>query len=129
MRDSRLTRFARANRAIMSEPATRFWLQLRAKRFAGVKFRREKVIGDYIADFAANEPRLVIEIDGETHDSANANEQARTRYLETRGYRVIRYSNGEVMINMEGVLTHLALVIEEMRPPLPTLSPEGEMAK
>ena len=129
MRDARMTAFAKANRKEMSEPALRMWLQLRAERFMGIKFRREKVIGDYIADFAANSPKLVIEIDGDTHDIDDPRDAIRTRYLETQGYRVVRYSNVEVMQNLEGVLMNLAAVIDEMRPPLPTLSPEGERAK
>ena len=59
MRDPRLTKYAKANRKQMSEPAMRIWLQLRAKRLEGVKFYREKVIGEYIADFSANSPKLV----------------------------------------------------------------------
>ncbi len=129
MRDPRLTRFAKANRTQMSEPALRMWLHLRAKRFSSVKFRREKVIGDYIADFSANDPKLVIEIDGDTHDVDDAPDRIRTGYFEGRGYRVLRYSNLDVMQNIEGVLMHLTDVIAEMRPPLPTLSPEGERAK
>jgi len=128
MRDPRLTAHARANRKEMSEPAMRMWLQLRAERFAGIKFRREKVIGSYIADFAANEPRLVIEIDGGTHDVDDESDKIRTRYLEAQGYRVQRYTNEDVMLNIEGVLNHLTSVVAEMRPPLPTLSPEGERA-
>ncbi|MBP6364379.1 MAG: endonuclease domain-containing protein [Novosphingobium sp.] len=128
MRDQRLTTFAKVNRKQMSEPAMRMWLQLRAERFMGVKFRREKVIGDYIADFAANEPKLVVEIDGNTHDIDDPRDALRTRFLETLGYRVVRYSNSDVMQNLEGVLMNLAAVIDEMRPPLPTLSPEGERA-
>jgi len=112
----------------MTEPETRLWLQLRAERFAGVKFRRQKVIGPYIADFAANEPKLVIEVDGDTHDADSERDRIRTRFLESQGYRVQRYSNLEVMRNLEGVLMHLATVLDEMRAPLPTLSPEGERA-
>ena len=129
MRDTRLTAFASANRKNMSEPALRMWLQMRAGRFRGIKFRREKVIENYIADFAANEPKLVIEIDGDTHDVEDPYELIRTRFLESQGYRVQRYLNVDVMQNMEGVLMHLASVIAEMRPPLPTLSPEGERAR
>ena len=128
MRDRRLTDFARENRKAMSEPATRMWFQLRASRFMSVKFRREKVIGAYIADFAANDPRLVIEIDGDTHDVDDEADRIRTGILNQHGYRVVRYSNVEVMQNLEGVLMNLAAVIAEMRPPLPTLSPEGERA-
>jgi tryptophan synthase alpha chain len=126
MRDPRLTAFAKANRKEMSEPAMRMWLQLRAERFLGIKFRREKVIGNYIADFAANDPKLVIEVDGETHDIDDPRDALRTRFLESQGYRVQRYSNLDVMQNIEGVLMHLTTVIDEMRSPLPTLSPEGE---
>ena len=129
MRDPRLTKYAKDNRQHMSEPAMRIWLQLRAKRFEGVKFYREKVIGDYIADFAANEPKLVIEIDGDTHDADDNLDRIRTRFLEQQGYRVVRYTNLDVMQNIEGVLMHLTDVIAGMRPPLPTLSPEGERAK
>ncbi|MEQ1641545.1 MAG: DUF559 domain-containing protein, partial [Novosphingobium sp.] len=128
MRDQRLTAFAKANRKVMTEPAMRIWLHLRAERFMGVKFRREKVIGEYIADFAANEPKLVIEIDSDTHDIDDPRDELRTRFLETQGYRVVRYSNVDVMQNLEGVLMNLAAVIDEMRPPLPALSPEGERA-
>lgn len=128
MRDPRLCEFAKANRWQMTDPAMRMWLQLRASRFEGVKFYREKVIGDYIADFSSNRPKLVIEIDGDTHDADNECDHMRTRYLEARNYRVVRYSNLDVMQNIEGVLMHLRAAIEEMQPPLPTLSPDRERA-
>ena len=129
MRDPRLTAYAKENRKTMTQAAMLIWLQLRAQRFMGIKFRREKVIGNYIADFAANDPKLVIEIDGDTHDSDGPRDAVRTRHLEAQGYRVVRYSNVDVMQNLEGVLMNLAAVIDAMRPPLPTLSPEGERAK
>ena len=132
MRDPELTKRARAMRTEMTEPETRLWLQLRAKRFDAVKFRRQKVIQDernrYIVDFAANDPKLVVELDGDTHAGRETYDAERTRFLERKGYRVLRFSNLEVMENIDGVLTHLASVIDEMRPPLPTLSPEGERA-
>ncbi len=128
MRDPRLTNFAKANRKEMSEPAMRIWLELRAGRFMGIKFRREKVIGEYIADFASNDPKLVIEIDGDTHDVDDPRDKLRTAYLEVRGYRVLRYTNVDAMDNVEGVLMNLAEVIGQMKAPLPTLSPEEERA-
>ena len=129
MRDPALTRRAKAMRREKTESETRLWLQLRAKRFEGVKFRNQKVIGHYIVDFAANDPKLVIELDGDTHAFQVEYDNARTRSLESEGYRVLRYTNVDIMQNLEGVVTHLAGVIEEMRrPPLPTLSPEGERA-
>jgi len=116
-------------RSEMTEPETRLWLKLRAGRLHGVKFRRQKVIGPFIADFASNAPKLVIEVDGHTHDVDDRRDAERTKYLEGQGYRVMRYTNLEVMRNLDGVLEHLTGIIEEMRrSPLPTLSPEGERA-
>jgi very-short-patch-repair endonuclease len=129
MRDTRLTNHAQSMRKQMTEPEMRLWLQLRAERFQGIKFRRQKVIGRYIADFAANDPKLVIEIDGHTHDVDDERDLIRTRYLEEQGYTVLRFSNLEVMSNIEGVLLRLSEVVASLQtPPLPTLSPEGERA-
>ena len=126
MRPEKLTQRARAMRIEATEPEIRLWLQLRAKRFAGVKFRRQKVIGNYIVDFASRDPMLVIEVDGDTHDGREAYDAARTQFLESQGYRVLRFTNYDVMTAMEGVL----MVIEAaVQAPLPTLSPEGERAK
>jgi len=103
-----------------TEPERRLWLALRARRFSDVKFRRQKVIGRYIADFAAREPMLIVELDGDTHGRHEAYDRARTAELEEMGYRVIRFTNAEVMENLEGVLTAVG---EALRlPPLPTSS-------
>ena len=123
MRDRRLITFAKQMRREQTEPEIRLWLELRAARFQGIRFRRQKVIGHYIADFASREPMLVIEIDGDTHAEQEAYDRARTAYFEEQGYRVIRFTNHDVLTNLTGVLEQLALVV---RSPLPTLSPEGE---
>ncbi len=130
MRDSASLKHAQAMRKTMPEPEMRLWLELRAARFRGIKFRRQKVIGSYIADFAANDPKLVVEVDGDTHAGRDSYDAARSRFLEEQGYRVVRFTNWDVMQNMDGVLERLGEVVEEMRshPPLPTLSPEGERA-
>ncbi len=107
-------------------PEIRLWLELRAQRFQGVKFRRQKVIGRYIADFSSRAPMIVVEVDGDTHGSQESYDLARSRYFEEQGYRVIRFTNSDVMMNLQGVLEQLALFVQH--PPLPTLSPEGERA-
>jgi very-short-patch-repair endonuclease len=136
MRDPRLTAYAKAMRGQMTQPETRIWLQVRAQRFEGVKFRRQKVVGHYIADFAANEPRLIVEIDGHTHDVDDPHDAARTKYLNERGYHVVRFTNLDVMTNMHGVLVKLSEALESARQaplvvhaPLPTLSSAGERAQ
>ena len=128
MRDPRLLEYARQSRKEMTEPEMRMWLQLRAKRFQGIKFRKHKIIGSYIADFSSRDPMLVIEIDGDTHAARQEYDGVRTKFLEQQGYQVVRFTNEEVMQNLEGVLESLAAIISEMTPPLPTLSPEGERA-
>tara|TARA_B100000029_G_scaffold473406_1_gene514749 strand:- start:3366 stop:3821 length:456 start_codon:yes stop_codon:yes gene_type:complete len=127
LRDAELTRRARDMRKGMTEPETRLWLELRAGRFHGIKFRRQKVIGRFIADFAANEPKLIIELDGDTH-AANADYDAeRTRYLEAQKYRVVRFRNAEVMGNMDGVLQRLGEIVEALRDAPPPTGPGSEL--
>lgn len=129
MRDAKLTHRAKTMRKDMPEPEKRLWIQLRAARFQGIKFRRQKVIGNYIADFAANDPKLVIELDGGTHAERADYDTERTRFLEAEGYRVIRFSNLDVMGNMDGILVRLGELIDDMgRSPPPTPSPKGEGA-
>jgi very-short-patch-repair endonuclease len=134
MRDPRLITHAKQMRREMTEPEAQVWLKLRAKRFSAVKFRKQKVVGRYIVDFSSNDPKLVIEIDGDTHAGREAYDVIRTQFLEEQGYRVIRFSNRDVMANLEGVLETLAAVVIEMTSPLlpplrgSLLSPEGERA-
>ncbi len=126
MRERRLTNYAKAMRSQQSEPEIRLWLALRARRFGNVKFRRQKVIGPYIADFASREPMLVVEVDGDSHAGRESYDAERSTYLGKQGYRVLRFANSDVMNNMEGVL---AVVEQAIRTaPLPTLSPKGERA-
>ena len=114
----------------MTEPERRLWMELRAARFCGVKFRRQKVIGNFIADFASNDPKLVIELDGNTHAGREGYDTARTAFFEVEGYCVVRFTNADVMANMDGVLTRLVEVVAKLQtqPPPPTPSPEGEGA-
>ncbi|MBD3730741.1 MAG: endonuclease domain-containing protein [Sphingomonadales bacterium] len=128
MRDPASLKHAQAVRKDMPEPEMRLWQELRAGRFRGIKFRRQKVIGQFIADFAANDPKLVIELDGDSHADRESYDAMRTRYLEEQGYSVLRFLNLDVMGNMEGVLERLGSILDAMSPPPPTPSPEGEGA-
>jgi very-short-patch-repair endonuclease len=119
MRDLRLITHAKQMRREMTEPEIRIWLKLRAKRYGEVKFRKQKVVGRYIVDFSSNKPKLVIEIDGDTHAGREVYDAIRTQFLEEQGYRVIRFSNRDVMENLEGVLETLAAVVVEMTPSSP----------
>jgi very-short-patch-repair endonuclease len=109
-------------------PEQRLWLELRARRFQGAKFRRQVVIGRYIVDFACRSPvKRILEIDGDTHADRERYDRARTAFLEEQGYSVLRFTNAEVMTNLDGVLLRIQ---EALQLPLsPTLSPEGEREK
>ncbi|MEG3086476.1 endonuclease domain-containing protein [Sphingomonas sp. PB4P5] len=120
--DKLLLERAKSMRTNMTQPEREIWTALRAKRFEHVKFARQVVIGPYIADFVARSRKLIIEIDGHTHTDAERDAH-RTAWLETQGYRVIRFTNSDVMQNIEGVLDTLASALAAA--PLPTLSPKG----
>jgi very-short-patch-repair endonuclease len=125
MRDQRLVEFAKGMRREMTEPEKKLWYQLRAKRFEGTKFRRQNVVGKYIADFYSRSAMLIIEVDGDSHSFQHDYDIIRENYLRELGFNVIRFTNFDVMANMEGVLTKVSL---QLTPPLPTLSPEAERA-
>lgn len=81
------------------------WEHLRAKRFYGYKFKRQVLIGNYIADFVCINPKLIIEIDGGQHNEPENinNDEVRTNYFNKEGYKVIRFWNNEVIDNIDGV--------------------------
>ena len=125
MRDKRLVEFAKSMRREMTESEKLLWHELRAKRFEGTKFRRQNVVGNYIADFYSRTAMLIIEVDGDTHAFQHEYDKIRENFLRARGFNVIRFTNAEVMTNMEGVLI---IIGSSLTSPLPTLSPEGERA-
>jgi very-short-patch-repair endonuclease len=124
VRDQTLLKHAKQMRTEQTPLEQKLWHALRAKRFQGAKFRRQIVIGRYIVDFACRLPcPLVVEVDGDTHASQQGYDCQRTAFLESKGYRVLRFTNHEVGTNLEGVLTVIAEALE--RPLSPALSPEG----
>ena len=128
MRDQVLLERAKRMRRELTPLERKLWYALRAKRFQGAKFRRQVVIGHYIVDFACRIPRmLVIEVDGDSHALQIEYDERRTVDLAKRGYRVLRFTNGDVGQNLEGVL----MTIQEalLLPLSPSLSPEGERGK
>ena len=92
----------------------KLWAYLRPMREDGLRFRRQYAIGQYIADFCAPRNKLVVELDGSQHLAQEEYDEERTRYLEARGYRVIRFWNDEVMNNIEGVMVCIMNASEEV---------------
>jgi very-short-patch-repair endonuclease len=105
------TSHARAMRREMTLAERRLWFLLRDRRLAGAKFRRQAPVGRYIADFVCLRHKLIVEADGGQHFVGNA-DRARDRWLESEGYRVVRYSNIDILRNPEGVLTDLVARLE-----------------
>ena len=79
------------------------WDELKQKKL-GVSFVRQRPIGNYIADFYCREKRLVIEIDGSSHDNKFEYDKARDEYMEKIGIRVVRVSDKDVKKDMQNVL-------------------------
>ncbi|WNO54962.1 endonuclease domain-containing protein [Stakelama saccharophila] len=123
--NERLLQNAKAMRSEMPEPERRLWEAIRGKRLNGVKFNRQVVIGPYIVDFAARSHKLVIEVDGDTHTDAERDAN-RTAHLESQGYRVLRFTNHEIMTNLAGVSEAILSAIPTA--PLPNPLPGGERA-
>jgi len=124
---------ARDMRNHPTEPEKRLWRMLSGKQ-VGVKFRRQAVIPPYIADFLCPALKLIIEVDGDTHDPPA--DVSRDAVLGKQGYSVLRVTNADVMGNAEGVFEAIAAAIQEplegTRRPHPSAapqrvpSPEGE---
>ena len=96
--------FAKDLRKNSTDTERALWKYLRAKRFEGLKFRRQEPIGKYIVDFVCFERRVIIECDGGQHALQTERDEERDRWFENQGYRVLRFWDNDVLKNSEGVL-------------------------
>jgi len=108
-------RRARQLRLTMTDAERRLWAALRGRRLQGYKFRRQHPLGPFVLDFVCIEHRLVIEADGGQH-ADNTNDQRRTRWLENRGWRIIRFWNNEILSNTEGVAEAILRALNSENP-------------
>jgi very-short-patch-repair endonuclease len=118
---------ARMLRSQMTDAERLLWHHLRARRLGGFRFRRQMVIEPYIVDFACLDVKLVVEADGGQHEEQQDRDRERTAYLETLGYRVLRFWNHEILNGTQVVLEriHHELIVS----PHPNPLPEGEGAE
>ncbi len=106
--DKNLTALSRKNRKNPTKAEWKMWNEvLRMRQFSNSKFLRQKPLAGYIVDFFSSELRLVIEIDGSSHADVIEYDAARTQMLNALGLTVVRYSNEEVLQNIEGVVADL----------------------
>jgi very-short-patch-repair endonuclease len=118
---------AREHRRYLTHTERELWYRLRNGYLCGLKFRRQYPIGPFIADFYCAAHRLVVEVDGYTHDYKVDHDRRRTKWLQDNGYRVVRFSDQDVSRDVESVLLTILAECEQ-----PTLTPvpspsEGEV--
>jgi very-short-patch-repair endonuclease len=103
-----LKAFARENRKNMTEAESVLWQFIRDRRL-GVQFLRQHIVGDYIVDFICRDTGLVIEVDGAYHSEPHQREgdERRTRELEAKGLRIVRFSNEDVICDIENVINKI----------------------
>jgi len=104
----KLVKNARALRHEPTEPEKRLWAQLRNGQIEGAKLRRQHPIGPFVLDFYCDAAGLAIEIDGDTHADQASYDARRTAWLEAQEIRVIRFTNRDVIDNLEGVVEVVA---------------------
>jgi very-short-patch-repair endonuclease len=103
----------------------RVWSRVRDRRLSGWKFRRQAPVGPYVVDFLCIDAKLVIELDGGQHSPVR--DAARDRYLAACGFLVLRFWNGDVATNLDGVLAEtLATLSLRGASPHPNPLPAGE---
>ena len=100
---------------------------VRGHRLHGASFRRQTPIGPYVVDFVCHAAKLIIEVDGGQHFEAKqiAHDERRRAYLAAQGYRVLRFSNLDVLKNKAGVLETIAAALGKTKGPLPNPPPQA----
>jgi very-short-patch-repair endonuclease len=127
---SNAQRNARALRREMTDSERKLWSGLRGEQL-GVKFRRQHPLGNYIADFACLDPKLIVEFDGSQHQAQADYDARRDAFLRAQGFDVLRFGSNDPFVNLEGVLQAIVNRLAELTAacPHPDLPPEGEGAK
>ncbi len=95
---------AKALRKTMTKAERVFWEHVRRRRYPGYRFRRQQVIDGFIVDFYCSKLRLAIEIDGEVHNDRKIYDRDRDAILEQHGIKVLRFSNTDVIHDIEKVM-------------------------
>jgi very-short-patch-repair endonuclease len=99
----------------MTDAERKLWSALRNRQLDGAKFRRQQPIGPFIADFVCQERRLIVEADGGQH-AESAGDVRRTVFLESKGYRVLRFWNNDILTNLDGVAEIIAAALSIPHP-------------
>ena len=96
--------FRRRLRHEQTDTERKLWSLLRSRQLEAYKFRRQHPIGPYVVDFCCLEKRLIVELDGRQHADRIAYDQRRTEFLQSKGYRVLRFWDNQVFKETEAVV-------------------------
>lgn len=107
----RLKPLARAKRREPTPAEDYLWQHIRRRQLNGLKFRRQHAIGQFIVDFYAPDVSLVIEVDGPIHEASPEQDTIRQAFLEGLGLRVLRFTNDEVMSDIDEVLRRIIAAV------------------
>ncbi len=118
---------ARELRKNMTDAERRLWSRLRRRQFAECKFRKQAPIGTYIVDFVCFERKLIVELDGGQHVLRSLEDERRTAWLNSQGFRVLRYWNHDVFEDIDTMLEAIwsALHAADGEPPTLALPHKG----
>ena len=101
---------ARSLRQEETPPEDLLWLALRNGQIGGLKFRRQHPIGPYVVDFYCHGAKLVVEVDGMSHEAKALQDAAKAKLIESQGLRILRVTNEEVMRNLDAVTREIARI-------------------
>ncbi|WP_428311615.1 endonuclease domain-containing protein [Hydrocarboniphaga sp.] len=119
-----MQRHAKQLRSSQTDAESAIWFRLRAHRFLGLKFKRQKPVGRYIVDFICSEVGLVVELDGGQHNaSQRERDQRRDGWMRQQGLTVLRFWNDDVLRDIDAVLEVIRLAAFADRPSPPTPLP------
>ena len=126
VRGERMKHQVKVLRKNLTDAERWLWQRLRNRELAGCKFRRQHPIGPFIVDFVSIEKKLVIEVDGGQHAEDSESEAKRSKYLNRKGYRILRFWNNQVLQEGESVLdVILSCVIGDAPSPQPSPQKNG----
>lgn len=127
---NKIRNFAKTLRKNQTEVERLLWSKIRNRQIEGMKFRRQVPLNGYIVDFICYEKKIIIELDGGHHNNVHRKEydKLRTRVLKSKGYKVLRFWNSEILSNMDGTLNFIrSEVVNEKTSSRPSpIKGEGE---
>jgi very-short-patch-repair endonuclease len=115
-------RFLRCNK---TEAERKLWSALRRRQAEGFRFRQQHPLGPFVVDLVCLSAKLVVEVDGGGHELRRREDEERTRWLESRGYRVLRFWNRDVLQDTPSVIAEILDTLTRMEHPPPRPPPQG----